>query len=67
MDQTDIIDLYLKGLLQGEDLDKFLLELKQNKALAEDVDIKKQISRPYKKCVMKNLKTILPNIQMKKQ
>jgi len=43
MDQTDIIDLYLKGLLQGEELDKFLLEMKENEALAEDVEIKKQI------------------------
>lgn len=59
MDRTDIIDLYLKGLLQGEELDKFLLEMKENKNLAEDVEIKKQIIQALQEVRHEELKNYI--------
>lgn len=59
MDRTDIIDLYLKGLLHGEELDKFLLELKENEALAEDIEIKRQIIQAIKEVRHEQLKNYI--------
>jgi hypothetical protein len=59
MDRTDIIDLYLKGLLQGEELDKFLLEMKEDENLAEDIEIKRQIIQALQEVRHEELKNYI--------
>jgi len=66
IEKDEIIEKYIRGELTGSELSQFVLELEQNKQLADDVKLHRQISEFLKDSKAIELRNTLDDIHKKR-